>query len=358
MSAPAFIDEAAIDAEGGRGGDGAVSFSKMRGGRRNARGLIRGKPDGGDGGRGGNVVALADSNVASLIDFRTRRRIVAGRGKAGGSGDSHGASGADEILHLPVGTAVIDGDIGALHADLIEDGIRVILAAGGIGGLGNARFKSSVNRSPQRSTAGEEGESRRFRLELKLPADVGLVGMPNAGKSLLLRAISAARPRVADYPFTTVAPTLGFVAPDNFDLENARESFIVADIPGLIRGASSGAGLGSQFLRHIFRASLLFYVIDSAAANPLDDFAAVADELHLESLDKKPRWIVLNKIDLAPFEERKKIAAKFESAFPQCERIFLVSAKNGEGCATLIDEAAKRLAQPNRPQENWRRMHA
>src|SRR6058998_3620415 len=250
-----FVDEATIEVIAGDGGNGAVSF-------RREKYVPRGGPDGGDGGRGGSIYAIADRNINTLIDYRYARIHRAKPGEHGRGADQYGRGADDIVLRMPVGTMISDADTGELLADLAGNGQRALIAKGGKGGLGNLHFKSSTNRAPRQSTPGERGEQRRLCLELKLLADVGLLGMPNAGKSTLIRAISAARPRVADYPFTTLAPQLGVVRTDE------GRSFVVADIPGLIEGAAEGSGLGHRFLRHLQRTRLLLHLVDFA---PFDD---------------------------------------------------------------------------------------
>jgi GTP-binding protein len=325
-----FIDEALIEVIAGSGGNGAVSF-------RREKYVPRGGPDGGDGGRGGSIYALADRNINTLIDYRYARIHRAGRGENGRGADQYGRGAPDIVLRVPVGTVITEEDTGEAVADLAEHGARALLAKGGKGGLGNLHFKSSTNRSPRQSTPGEAGEQRRLRLELKVLADVGLLGMPNAGKSTLIRAVSAARPRVADYPFTTLAPHLGVVRSD----EN--HSFVVADIPGLIEGAAEGAGLGHRFLRHLQRTRLLFHVIDVAPqdADPVADARAIVKELkrYDEALYSKPRWLVLNKLDLIPVEERERRIAAFVKALRWKGPVFGVSALSGAGCRALVRAA-------------------
>jgi GTP-binding protein len=327
-----FFDEAVIEVIAGSGGNGAVSF-------RREKYVPRGGPDGGDGGRGGSIYALADRNLNTLIDYRYARIHRAGRGENGRGADQYGRGAADVVLRVPVGTVITDENTSETVADLAEHGARALLAKGGKGGLGNLHFKSSTNRSPRQSTPGEPGEQRRLKLELKVLADVGLLGMPNAGKSTLIRAISAARPRVADYPFTTLAPHLGVVRSD----EN--HSFVVADIPGLIAGAAEGAGLGHRFLRHLQRTRLLFHVIDVApqdsAADPVAEARAIVKELkrYDEALYTKPRWLVLNKLDLIPTEERERRIAVFVKALRWKGPVFGVSALSGAGCRTLVRAA-------------------
>src|SRR5437016_6445442 len=286
-----FIDEAVIEVIAGDGGNGAASF-------RREKFVPRGGPDGGDGGRGGSIYAIADRNINTLIDYRYARIHRAKSGENGRGADQYGRGADDIVLRMPVGTVITDADAGELVADLASDGERALIARGGKGGLGNIHFKSSTNRAPRQSTPGEAGEQRRLKLELKVLADVGLLGMPNAGKSTLIRAVSAARPRVADYPFTTLAPHLGVVRADE------SRSFVVADIPGLIEGAAEGAGLGHRFLRHLQRTRLLLHIVDLAAnddaIDAVHDARAIVRELGKfdAALQEKPRWLVLNKLDL------------------------------------------------------------
>jgi len=328
-----FFDEALIEVVAGDGGNGAVSF-------RREKYVPRGGPNGGDGGRGGSVYAIADRNVNTLIDYRYARIHRAERGENGRGADQYGRGAEDVTLRVPVGTVVTDAESGELVADLASDRQRALIAAGGKGGLGNLHFKSSTNRAPRQSTPGEAGERRRLRLELKVLADVGLLGLPNAGKSTLIRAISAARPRVADYPFTTLAPHLGVVRAD------ASRSFVVADIPGLIEGAAEGAGLGHRFLRHLQRTRLLLHVIDVAptdpSADPVADARAIVKELRRydPALYEKPRWLVLNKIDLVPQDERKARVAAFVRAYRWKGPVFAIAAVNGEGCRPLVHAMA------------------
>ena len=324
-----FVDEARIEVVAGGGGNGAVSF-------RREKYVPRGGPDGGDGGRGGSIYAVADRNINTLVDYRYARIHRAKRGENGRGADQYGRGAADMVLRMPVGTIVTDATSGELVADLALDGQRALLAKGGQGGLGNLHFKSSTNRAPRQSTPGEAGEQRQLRLELKVLADVGLLGMPNAGKSTLIRAISAARPRVADYPFTTVKPHLGMVRID----EN--RSFVVADIPGLIEGAAEGAGLGHRFLRHLQRTRLLLHVIDLAPldgeVDPVADARAILKELkrYDQALFDKPRWLVLNKLDLVPAEEREARMAAFVKSLRWKGPVFGIAAISGDGCRTLV----------------------
>src|ERR671923_2416439 len=280
-----FIDEAKIEVHAGKGGDGAATFRREK--------YIRfGGPNGGDGGRGGSVWARADRNINTLIDYRFARIHRADDGKRGMGSDCDGRAGRDLELRVPVGTVIRDETDGALVADLARDGERALLARGGQGGLGNVHFKSSVNRSPRQFTRGAPGESRRLALELRVLADVGLLGAPNAGKSTFIRAVSSARPKVADYPFTTLNPSLGVV-------RVGETSFVIADIPGLIEGASEGAGLGHQFLRHLARTRLLLHLVDLTEAQPARTVRTIGSELkrYGEGLERKPRWLVFNKID-------------------------------------------------------------
>jgi GTP-binding protein len=324
-----FVDEARIEVQAGRGGDGCASF-------RREKFIPKGGPDGGDGGRGGSVWAVADSNINTLIEYRYQRRIAAGNGENGRGSDCYGASGKDVELRLPVGTAVIDEETGLVLADLAASGARAMLARGGSGGLGNLHFKSSTNRAPRQKTPGQPGEHRRLRFELKVLADVGLLGMPNAGKSTLIAAVSNARPKVADYPFTTLHPHLGVVRVD------AQRSFVIADVPGLIEGAADGAGLGHRFLRHLSRTRLLLHVIDIAPVDGDVDPARQARALVVElkkydlALWRKPRWLVFNKIDLLDAQARERLAADIRRRMRTKAPMFLVSAVTGEGCRELV----------------------
>jgi GTP-binding protein len=323
-----FIDEAVIEVHAGRGGDGVASF-------RREKFVPRGGPDGGDGGRGGSIHAVADRNLNTLIDYRYARIHRAKNGEKGQGSDCYGRAAPDVELRMPVGTVVSDAETGEVLADLDHHGDRTLLAQGGKGGLGNLHFKSSVNRAPRQFTRGEPGESRRLKLELKVLADVGLLGLPNAGKSTLIRSVSAARPKVADYPFTTLHPNLGMVRVDH------HRSFVVADIPGLIEGAAEGAGLGHQFLRHLARTRLLLHIVDIApvdgGGDTVRDAKAIVKELRKydEALYRKPRWLVLNKADLIAPEERERIARKFVRAFGWKGKSFIISALTGEGCREL-----------------------
>ena len=324
-----FIDEAFVELHAGNGGNGVASF-------RRERCVPRGGPDGGDGGRGGSIYAVADRNINTLIDYRYARIHRARNGENGRGSDCYGAGAADIELRVPVGTAISDAETGEAIADLARDGARALVARGGRGGLGNLHFKSSTNRAPRQHTLGEEGETRRVRFELKVLADVGLLGLPNAGKSTFIRAVSAARPKVADYPFTTLAPSLGVVRTDE------GRSFVVADIPGLIEGASEGAGLGHQFLRHLQRTRLLLHIVDLAPldpeAKPVQEAKAIVKELkkYDENLYQKQRWLVLNKIDLIPEEERAERVAAFVKSLRWKGPVYAIAAIKGEGCSPLI----------------------
>jgi GTP-binding protein len=330
-----FIDEAKIQVFAGKGGDGSAAF-------RRERYVPRGGPSGGDGGRGGSVWAIADRNLNTLIDYRYARLHRARDGAAGAGSDKNGRAGDDVELRMPVGTVVRDAASGEAIADLARDGDRVLLARGGRGGLGNLHFKSSVNRAPRQFTRGEPGESKELALELRVLADVGLLGLPNAGKSTLVRAVSSARPKVADYPFTTLNPSLGVVRV----AEDA--SFVIADIPGLIEGAAEGAGLGHQFLRHLARTRLLLHLVDIAplevGADPVRDIRAIAAELkkYDESLYRKPRWLVFNKADLAPDADAR--IARILRALRWKGPWFKVSALSGAGCREVCSAAYRFLA--------------
>ncbi len=324
-----FIDEALIEVHAGNGGDGMASF-------RREKFIPRGGPDGGDGGRGGSIYAIADCNINTLIDYRYARIHRAKNGDKGQGSDCYGR-GADDIeLRMPVGTVIADAETGELIADLSRHGQREMIARGGKGGIGNLHFKSSTNRAPRQFTRGEEGENRRLKLELKVLADVGLLGMPNAGKSTLIRAVSAAKPKVADYPFTTLHPNLGVVR------ANLNRSFVIADIPGLIEGAAEGAGLGHQFLRHLARTRLLLHIIDAApldeGTDPVKDARAIIAELRKydEALYKKTRWLVLNKIDLLPEEVREKTVKDIVRRLRWKGTVYVISAISGTGCTELV----------------------
>jgi len=324
-----FVDEATIDIAAGDGGNGCMSF-------RREKFIPFGGPNGGDGGRGGSVFAVGDRNLNTLIDYRYARRHEARRGENGRGSDQFGAAAEDIILRMPMGTIITDIDSDRVIAELLVPDEKVLLAKGGDGGFGNLHFKTSTNRAPRQKTPGWPGEKLNIRLELRVLADVGLLGMPNAGKSTLIAAISNAKPKIADYPFTTLHPNLGVVrvAPE--------QSFVVADIPGLIEGASEGAGLGHVFLRHLQRTHLLLHLVDFApfdpAVDPVAQAKAIVRELkkYDESLYEKPRWVVLNKLDMIPVEERAQRVADFVKRFKWKGPVFQISALTREGCESLI----------------------
>ncbi|AHV91528.1 GTPase ObgE [Bordetella holmesii] len=326
-----FVDEATIEVIAGKGGNGVASF-------RREKFIPRGGPDGGDGGRGGSIFAVADRNINTLIDFRYARLHRAKNGENGRGSDQYGAAAPDIMLRVPVGTVVHDAETGEILFDLNRHGEQVTLAAGGQGGMGNIHFKSSVNRAPRQWTPGKEGDQRKLRLELKVLADVGLLGLPNAGKSTLISRISNARPKIADYPFTTLHPNLGVVR------TSPSRSFVVADIPGLIEGASEGAGLGHLFLRHLARTRVLLHLVDVSSPDPdfdpVDDAVqnarAIVEELRRydPELADKPRWLVLNKLDMVPDPE--DMQKRFCAAFGWTGPVFGISGLNGEGTQELI----------------------
>ncbi|WP_111658198.1 Obg family GTPase CgtA [Isoalcanivorax indicus] len=323
-----FVDEAVIDVHAGKGGDGCLSF-------RREKYIEYGGPDGGDGGAGGNVWIEADSNLNTLVDYRYERLFRAKNGAQGQGRQCTGKSADDIVLKVPVGTTVVDTAIDAVLADLTHDGERILVARGGRGGLGNTHFKSSTNRAPRRTIPGSEGESRQLRLELKVLADVGLLGLPNAGKSTLIRAVSAAKPKVADYPFTTLVPNLGVVKADRY------RSFVMADIPGLIEGAAEGAGLGIRFLKHLARTRLLLHVLDVAppdGADPVLHAQAIAEELDKFSpaLAAQERWLVLNKVDLVPADMQDEYCNDLVSRLGWEGEVHRISAATGEGTEALV----------------------
>jgi len=334
-----FVDEAVISVEAGNGGSGCLSF-------RREKYIPKGGPDGGDGGDGGDVVLVTDGGLNTLVDFRYKRRFRAESGRSGAGSDCTGRRGADIEVRVPAGTQVYDAESGVLLGELLGDGERLTVARGGAHGLGNARFKSSTNRAPRKTTPGKPGELRRLRLELKLLADVGLLGVPNAGKSTFLRAVSAARPKVADYPFTTLHPGLGVVRVAN------DRSFVVADIPGLIEGAADGAGLGTRFLRHLSRTRLLLHLVDVASlagiasgGNPVAEVNVVVRELEQFSpeLAGRERWLVLNKLDLVAPEARAGVRATLLRGLRWGGPVHEISALSGEGCAALCAALMTRL---------------
>ena len=323
-----FVDEATIDVRAGDGGNGAVSF-------RREKYIPLGGPDGGDGGDGGSVWMVADSGLNTLADFRFERRFKAQRGENGRGRNCTGKAGEDCIIKVPVGTLVYVEETEELMGDLVEDGQRLLVARGGFHGLGNLRYKSSTNRAPRESKPGTPGEHRALRLELKLLADIGLLGKPNAGKSTLIRAISAAKPKVADYPFTTLHPNLGVVRVET------HRSFVVADIPGLIEGAAEGAGLGVQFLKHLSRTGLLLHLVDVApldGGDPVEDVKAIAHELEKFSaeLGERERWLVLNKIDMVPEDEREALCQDLIERLGWQGPVFSISALAKLGTRELV----------------------
>ncbi len=332
-----FIDEAKIEVVAGDGGNGVASFCREK---------FRpfGGPDGGDGGRGGSIYAIADRNINTLVDYRYAKLHRAKNGENGRGSDCYGKGADDVYLRMPVGTLVIDQNDGAIIADLTEHGQVALLARGGEGGWGNIHFKTSTNRAPRQKTDGKEGERRDLKLELKVLADVGLLGMPNAGKSTFIAAVSNARPKVADYPFTTLHPNLGVVRVSH------EKSFVVADIPGLIEGAADGAGLGVQFLRHLQRTRLLLHIVDLAPfdsnVDPVKEAKAIVKELkkYDETLFDKPRWLVLNKLDMVPENERAQRVKDFIKRFGWKGQVFQISGLTREGCEDLVTEIYEYLA--------------
>lgn len=331
-----FVDEAAIRVEAGKGGTGCLSF-------RREKYLPRGGPDGGDGGVGGSVYLRVDEGLNTLVDFRHERLRRAGNGQPGHGRERAGKNGGDVALRVPLGTLVYDADTGELLGDLASRDAVLLAARGGAQGLGNARFKSSVNRAPRKTTPGEPGEARNLRLELQVLAEVGLLGRPNAGKSTFLRQVSAARPKVADYPFTTLHPHLG-VARLGVD-----RRVIVADIPGLVEGAATGAGLGFRFLRHLSRTRLLLHLVDIGLGGQPEELAEVIEGVEAEltsysgKFRDKPRWLVLNKIDLLPPARVEALQAAL--ARRRGQSVHCVSAATGQGCETLLKAAAQWLSQ-------------
>lgn len=329
-----FVDEAVIRVQAGDGGNGCVSF-------RRERFIPFGGPDGGDGGDGGSIYLVADPDLNTLVDFRFTRAFRAARGENGSSANCTGKAGDDLLVPVPVGTLAIDADTDEVIGDLVVAGQRLLVARGGFHGIGNARYKSSTNRAPRQSKPGTPGDGRTLRLELKVLADVGLLGMPNAGKSTLIRAVSSARPKVADYPFTTLHPNLGVVR------VGPLRSFVMADIPGLIEGAADGAGLGVQFLKHLSRTSLLLHLVDmspySDSADPVSDVRVIETELarYSEELAGRERWLVLNKLDLVPAEEREARVAALLEALQWRGPVFSIAAIRGEGtellCQRIMD---------------------
>lgn len=322
-----FVDEATITVQAGKGGNGCLSF-------RREKYIPRGGPDGGDGGDGGSVVLVADEALNTLIDYRYNRKFKAANGEDGSGRNCSGRKASDLELPVPVGTTVVDIATEEVLGDLVAPGDRLVVAQGGFHGLGNARYKSSVNRAPRQTSPGSPGESRDLRLELKVLADVGLLGLPNAGKSTFIRAVSAAKPKVADYPFTTLVPNLGVVR------VQPHQSFVIADIPGLIEGAAEGAGLGIRFLRHLVRTRLLLHVVDMTPWDDSDPAANVRSiEKELEkfspTLAERERWLVLNKLDLVPEDERDAVCRQVLDKLDWKGPVFQVSALSGEGTRPL-----------------------
>jgi GTP-binding protein len=331
-----FVDEATIDIAAGNGGAGCMSF-------RREKFIPFGGPNGGDGGRGGSVFAVADRNLNTLIDYRYARRHEARNGEAGRGSDQYGAAADDIVLRMPVGTIVRDAETEEVLAELLEPDVPVLLAKGGDGGFGNLHFKSSTNRAPRQKTPGWPGEQKKLKLELRVLADVGLLGLPNAGKSTLITAISNARPKIADYPFTTLHPNLGVVR------AGPERSFVVADLPGLIEGAADGAGLGHLFLRHLQRTRLLLHVVDMApfdGADPVALAKGIIKELRKydEALYEKPRWIVLNKLDLVPTEDRAALVKDFIKRMRWKGPVFQVSALAREGLDPMVQAIYEHVA--------------
>ncbi len=337
-----FVDEANIRVEAGNGGKGCVSF-------RREKYIPFGGPDGGDGGDGGSVYVVADDNLNTLIDLRFTRTFRAENGQAGMGRNMTGKGGEDLDIPLPIGTIIYDKDTGETLADLTELGQRVKIAQGGFHGLGNTRYKSSTNRAPRQFSPGTEGEARNLHLELKVLADVGLLGLPNAGKSTLIRAVSAARPKVADYPFTTLYPNLGVVSVES------HRSFVIADIPGLIEGAAEGAGLGIQFLKHVSRTLLLLHMVDVApfdGSDPVEAVRVIENELvkFSDELARRERWLVLNKLDLLPEEEREQICADIIERLGWKGPVYQLSALAKEGTVRLSQDIMIHLEQQREEQ--------
>lgn len=339
-----FVDEVSIFVKAGDGGNGMMSF-------RREKFIEKGGPNGGDGGDGGSVYLEADENLNTLVDYRYTRRFMAQNGEKGGSTDCTGAKGEDLVLPVPVGTTVIDAGTQEIIGDLTKPGQRLLVAQGGWHGLGNTRFKSSTNRAPRQTTPGKPGEARDLKLELKVLADVGLLGLPNAGKSTFIRAVSAAKPKVADYPFTTLVPNLGVVSVGRY------KSFVVADIPGLIEGASEGAGLGIRFLKHLARTRLLLHLVDMAPLDESDPAEAAETIIHeLEkfspALTERERWLVLNKADQLLDEEREERLRAVIERLDWKGPVYVISALEREGTEALcqdimryLDERALRIAE-------------
>ena len=355
-----FVDEVQIRVEAGDGGSGCVSF-------RREKYIPKGGPDGGDGGDGGDVFLVANENLNTLIDYRFERFHRAERGENGRSSDCTGKRGKDLFIPVPVGTRVMDHETQEMLGDLTKHEQKLLVAKGGFHGLGNTRFKTSTNRAPRKKTLGTPGEIRNLQLELLLLADVGLLGMPNAGKSTFIRSVSAAKPKVADYPFTTLVPNLGVVNPE------PGKSFVIADIPGLIEGAADGAGLGIQFLKHLERCRILLHLIDVAPfddSNPVENAKALIEELHRYSpeLASKPRWLVFNKIDLLLEDEVEENIEKFIEQLQLDVPIYKISAYNKDGTQqltrdlmqfieTLPESFAEENATDKKVEFKWEKYH-
>ena len=339
-----FVDEAQVYVEAGNGGNGCLSF-------RREKFVPRGGPDGGDGGDGGSVFVEADYNLNTLIDYRYQPKYKAQNGEGGQGRDCRGKNGEDIVLKVPVGTTIIDLDTDETLGDLREAGERVMVAKGGYHGLGNVRFKSSINRAPRQTTPGKPGESRNLKFELKVLADVGLLGLPNAGKSTFIRAVSKAKPKVANYPFTTLVPNLGVVSPQ------PHKSFVIADIPGLIEGAAEGAGLGIRFLKHLIRTRLMLHIVDVYPfdeSDPAESAQAIINELEKFSptLASRDRWLVLNKLDMVPEEERESLCTSIIEKLNWEGPVYKIAAINGEGTKQLcfdimafVDDLKAKIAQ-------------
>ena len=322
-----FVDEATIHVQAGKGGNGALSF-------RREKYIEHGGPDGGDGGDGGSVFFIADNDLNTLVDYRFQRRYEAQNGEGGRGRNCTGAKGNDIELKVPVGTTIVDNDTEEVIGDLTHMGQRIKVAQGGFHGLGNTRYKSSVNRAPRQTSPGSEGEARDLRLELKVIADVGLLGMPNAGKSTFIRSVSQAKPKVADYPFTTLVPNLGVVAVDR------HRGFVIADIPGLIEGAAEGAGLGIRFLKHLARCRILLHLVDVApydGTDPAEAAKAIIKELEMFSsaLASRERWLVLNKVDLLPEDQRERVCQRVVEELNWTGPVYQTSAIAGQGTEKL-----------------------
>jgi len=340
-----FVDEATIDIVAGDGGSGCISF-------RREKFIPFGGPNGGNGGRGGSVFAVGDRNLNTLIDFRYARRHEARNGEQGRGSDQFGAAADDIVMRMPMGTIIRDAETDEVLAELLVPGEKVLLAKGGDGGFGNLHFKTSTNRAPRQKTPGWPGEQKKLKLELRVLADVGLLGMPNAGKSTLIAAVSNARPKIADYPFTTLHPNLGVVR------VGPEQSFVMADIPGLIEGAAEGAGLGHYFLRHLQRTRLLLHIVDIApfddGVDPVAQAKAIVAELkkYDAGLHEKARWLVLNKVDMVPAQVREKRVKDFVKRFKWKGPVFQISALTHEGCAPLMQSIFQHVAAQVRQEED------